>query len=615
MLKTVSSVTNAIGALNYKGTWDASINSPTLTSSVGTKGDYYVVSVAGNTNLNGETLWGVGDWAVFNGSIWQKVDGGDTSVVTSLTVTTLTGYMYANNTSAVTASTTIPNTAITGLGTMSTQNANAVVITGGTINSTTQTNGTYSNANITSVAVTFPNSYLANSSVVIGNTTVALGGTATSVGNLTLANVTISSGNATVNNANLTYANISTALRTQGLTGYLYGNANTGNVSASTTIPNAGLANANVIVGNTTIALGSTVTNIGNLTLANANLTSVASTFPNSYLSNSSVTLGSTSVSLGSTASTVSGLTLSTVTISSGNSTVTNSNATYLAIAGAAISAVNNKRVTISNSYDATELVQIWTSTSLTLQSWNSGFNCQTYGTGWAGYFANSGLGVAAYAGNSYLYAGGSGVGVVLGAWSGGNGFTSNSVTFTTYATVTSTGIGIGRTPSYGIDNATTMRQTGSALFENLYNQQNTSLAAYYVQAIGGSYTTATATKVCSVTPPAGTYGRITFESTVTNYDVNFGFSMDCITTEVLFSLYGGVVNIIKTTVLSNNQASINAGIINVTATSSANVSSGVIQCYITPAATGTVGATNFSIATKVEVTSYNNSLPTVTTP
>ena len=114
MLKTVSSLSNAIGALNYKGTWDASTNSPTLVSSVGTKGDYYVVSVAGSTNLNGTTLWGVGDMAVFNGSIWQKTDGGDTSIVTSITVTGLTGYMYANNTSPATASTTIPVASVTG---------------------------------------------------------------------------------------------------------------------------------------------------------------------------------------------------------------------------------------------------------------------------------------------------------------------------------------------------------------------------------------------------------------------------------------------------------------------------------------------------------------------
>jgi hypothetical protein len=76
MLKTVSSITNAIGALNYKGTWNASTNSPALASGVGTKGDYYVVSVAGSTTLNGISNWGVGDWAVFNGSVWQRVEGG-----------------------------------------------------------------------------------------------------------------------------------------------------------------------------------------------------------------------------------------------------------------------------------------------------------------------------------------------------------------------------------------------------------------------------------------------------------------------------------------------------------------------------------------------------------
>lgn len=84
MLKTVSSITNAIGALNYKGTWDASTNTPTLASGVGLKGDYYVVSVAGSTDLDGQTLWGVGDWAVFNGSVWQRVEGGDTGNFTTL---------------------------------------------------------------------------------------------------------------------------------------------------------------------------------------------------------------------------------------------------------------------------------------------------------------------------------------------------------------------------------------------------------------------------------------------------------------------------------------------------------------------------------------------------
>ena len=72
----------ALGDLNYQGTWNASTNSPTLTSSVGTKGYYYVVNVAGSTNLNGITDWQVGDWAVYNGSAWQKID--NTDAVTSV---------------------------------------------------------------------------------------------------------------------------------------------------------------------------------------------------------------------------------------------------------------------------------------------------------------------------------------------------------------------------------------------------------------------------------------------------------------------------------------------------------------------------------------------------
>jgi len=88
MLKTVSSITNAIGALNYIGTWNATTNTPALASGVGTKGDYYVVSVAGSTNLNGETLWGIGDWAIYNGAAWQKLEGGNTINATTVSAST-----------------------------------------------------------------------------------------------------------------------------------------------------------------------------------------------------------------------------------------------------------------------------------------------------------------------------------------------------------------------------------------------------------------------------------------------------------------------------------------------------------------------------------------------
>ena len=85
MLKAVSSITNAIGALNYKGTWDASTNTPTLVSATGTKGDYYVVSVAGTTTIDGISIWGVGDSIVFNGAAWQRTDGGTTGNFTDVT--------------------------------------------------------------------------------------------------------------------------------------------------------------------------------------------------------------------------------------------------------------------------------------------------------------------------------------------------------------------------------------------------------------------------------------------------------------------------------------------------------------------------------------------------
>lgn len=118
MLKTVSSITNAIGALNYKGTWDANANSPALASSVGTKGDYYVVGTAGSTNLNGITNWGIGDWAAFNGSVWQRVEGGANLNGVDLSVSgtsTLSG-LTASTALALDASKNIVSVTNTGTG-------------------------------------------------------------------------------------------------------------------------------------------------------------------------------------------------------------------------------------------------------------------------------------------------------------------------------------------------------------------------------------------------------------------------------------------------------------------------------------------------------------------
>ena len=84
---SLRAIASSFQSVNYQGTWDASTNNPALTSSVGTKGYYYVVSVAGSTNLNGITNWGVGDWAVFNGSVWQRVEGGADGNFVNVTLT------------------------------------------------------------------------------------------------------------------------------------------------------------------------------------------------------------------------------------------------------------------------------------------------------------------------------------------------------------------------------------------------------------------------------------------------------------------------------------------------------------------------------------------------
>ena len=118
MLKAVSSITNAIGALNFKGTWDANANSPALVSSVGTKGDYYVVGTAGSTNLNGISNWGVGDLATFNGSIWQRVEGGAdlNGVNLSVSGTSTLSNLTASTALALNASKEIVSVTNTGTG-------------------------------------------------------------------------------------------------------------------------------------------------------------------------------------------------------------------------------------------------------------------------------------------------------------------------------------------------------------------------------------------------------------------------------------------------------------------------------------------------------------------
>jgi hypothetical protein len=66
-----------LGGLNFRGYWNAATNTPTLSNSSANRGDYYIVSVAGTTNLSGTTDWQPGDWLLFSGTGWQKIDTTD----------------------------------------------------------------------------------------------------------------------------------------------------------------------------------------------------------------------------------------------------------------------------------------------------------------------------------------------------------------------------------------------------------------------------------------------------------------------------------------------------------------------------------------------------------
>ena len=81
----VSQLPNSV--MEYKGTWDASTNTPTLANGTGNQGDVYLCNAAGTVNFGaGGITFAVGDQVIYSGTIWQKA-GGATGTVTSVAVT------------------------------------------------------------------------------------------------------------------------------------------------------------------------------------------------------------------------------------------------------------------------------------------------------------------------------------------------------------------------------------------------------------------------------------------------------------------------------------------------------------------------------------------------
>ena len=175
---TLSWASIAGGGLSYQGTWNASTNTPTLASGTGTNGYYYVVGTSGSTNLDGISDWVAGDWALFNGTIWQKIDqtnlvssvNGQTGAVSLTTSNISEGsnlyYTDARARSALSAGTGISYNSSTGTITNSAPDQ-TVALTAGTGISTS---GTYPNFTITNSA---PDQTVA----LTGSGTVSISGT------------------------------------------------------------------------------------------------------------------------------------------------------------------------------------------------------------------------------------------------------------------------------------------------------------------------------------------------------------------------------------------------------------------------------------------------------
>ena len=156
--KTLTATVNAQGQLTALADTNIAIGATQITS-----GTIDTARISGSyTGITGVGTLTVGTW---NASTITVSNGGTGA-------TTLSGYIKGNGTSALSGQATIPNTDITGLGTMSTQNANNVAITGGSISGlssfilTGQTGYVYANGSsaVTS-STTIPTSALSGSFV------------------------------------------------------------------------------------------------------------------------------------------------------------------------------------------------------------------------------------------------------------------------------------------------------------------------------------------------------------------------------------------------------------------------------------------------------------------
>jgi hypothetical protein len=131
-LNAATTITAGNG-INISANVVSAVSANTNNISIGPTGINIGNGYAGQVSINTLGVITIGTW---NGATIAPANGGTGA-------TSLTGYITGNGTGAFTASPTIPNTSISGLGTMSTQNATAVAITGGTIDNVVFDGGTF----------------------------------------------------------------------------------------------------------------------------------------------------------------------------------------------------------------------------------------------------------------------------------------------------------------------------------------------------------------------------------------------------------------------------------------------------------------------------------------
>jgi len=76
-------IANIPSGLAFEGNWNANTDTPDLSGATPDNGQFWIVSVAGSTDLDGITDWKVGDWAIYVSTGagtdgWQKVDNTST---------------------------------------------------------------------------------------------------------------------------------------------------------------------------------------------------------------------------------------------------------------------------------------------------------------------------------------------------------------------------------------------------------------------------------------------------------------------------------------------------------------------------------------------------------